>query len=81
MKDLLEYIVKGLASKPDEVVIHEEETDDTINILLSVAPEDMGIVIGKSGQTIRAIRRLLVARAIAENRNLRVNLNLQEAVK
>lgn len=78
MKDLLEYIVKSLASKPDEVKIKENPADNTLNLTLSVNPEDMGIVIGKSGQTIRSIRKLLIARAMAENNNLRVNLVLEE---
>lgn len=78
MKELLEYIVKNLVTKPDEVKIEEESSTDTINLNLTVAPEDMGMVIGKSGQTIRAIRRILITRAIAENQNLRVNLNLQD---
>ena len=78
MRELLEYIVKSLVSKPDKVTIKEESSDDLITLNLTVDPSDMGLVIGKSGQTIRAIRRLLVTRAIAENQNLRVNLNLQE---
>lgn len=78
MKDLLEYIVKNLVSKPDAVQISEEPSQDNINFNLVVDPEDMGLVIGKSGQTIRAIRKILITRAIAENPNLRVNLNLQE---
>ncbi len=78
MKELLEYIVKSLVSKPDEVQITEESGDNIVNFNLSVSSEDMGIIIGKSGQTIKAIRKLLITRAMAENSNLRVNLNLQE---
>lgn len=78
MKDLLDYIVKSLVSKPEEVNIEEETADGMANFNLTVAPEDMGLVIGKAGQTIKALRRLLVARAMSENNHLRVNLNLQE---
>lgn len=78
MKDLLDYIVKSLVSKPDAVRITEDVAEDTVNLSLSVAPEDMGMVIGKSGQTIRSIRKILIARAMAEDSNLRVNLNLLE---
>lgn len=82
MNELLDYIVKALVSKPGEVKIAEEEAENMVNFTLSVAPEDMGIIIGKAGQTIRAIRKLLVTRAIAENQNIRVNLTLSEvAVK
>lgn len=79
MKDLLEYIVKSLVSKPEEVNVEEEAQENIINFNLSVNPEDMGMVIGKSGQTIKAIRRILVTRAMAENSKLRVTVNLQEA--
>jgi len=79
MKDLLNYIVTSLVNKPDSVQIDEERLDGTINLNLSVDPEDMGIVIGKSGQTIRAIRKLLTIRAIGEN--VRVNLQLVEPEK
>lgn len=78
MKDLLEYIIKSLVSKPDAVQINENQSETMVNIDLTVAPEDMGLVIGKSGQTIKALRRLLIARAMAENSNLKVSLNLQE---
>lgn len=79
MKDLLEYIIKNLVSKSDKIQVDEHTSEDILNLSLTVDKDDMGIVIGKSGQTIRAIRRLLVARAMVENNHLRVNLNLQEA--
>lgn len=76
MKDLLNFIVTSIVTKPDEIKIDEEVSEDGINLLLTVDPSDMGIVIGKSGQTIRAIRKLLTVRAIAEN--VRVNMQLSE---
>jgi hypothetical protein len=76
MKDLLDYIVKNLVSKPDAISIDEQKDDGNINLTLGVDPSDMGLIIGKGGQTIRAIRKLLTVRAIAEN--VRVNLQLNE---
>lgn len=78
MKDLLDYIVKSLVSKPDAVKISEENLGNAINFNLTIAPEDMGMVIGKSGQTIRSIRKLLIARAMAESEDIRVTVNLLE---
>lgn len=78
MDDLVLYLVKSLVSKPDEVKLESKNEEGMLSLLLSVDPSDMGIVIGKSGQTIRAIRKLLIARVMAENSDLRVNLNLQE---
>ena len=74
MKDIVEFIVKQFVSKPDAVEVNEETQDGFVNITLKVAPEDMGLTIGKSGQTIKAIRRLLTVKAIADD--VRVNLEL-----
>jgi len=79
MQELLEYIVKSLVSKPEEVKIEEETSEGMLNFNLTVALEDMGLIIGKAGNTIKSIRRLLVTRAMAENNNLRVNVSLVES--
>ena len=76
MKDLLNFIVTNLVTKPDAVEIDESRQDGNVDLTLKVDPLDMGLIIGKSGQTIRAIRKLLTVRAIAEN--VRVNLVLSE---
>lgn len=76
MKDLLEFIVTNLVTNPEAVSIEEKTEEGNINLLLTVDPKDMGLIIGKNGQTIRAIRKLLSVRAIAEN--VRVNLQLNE---
>lgn len=76
MKDLLNFIVTSLVTKPEAVIIDEQKEDGMVNFNLTVDPSDMGLIIGKSGQTIRAIRKLLTVRAIAEN--VRVNLQLTE---
>lgn len=76
MTDLVEYITKQLVNHPDEVRVSEERNGSDVNLTLDVNPEDIGIVIGKSGQTIKAIRKLLIVRAMAEN--VRVNLRVNE---
>lgn len=76
MKDLLNFIVTSLVTKPDAVKIDEQTQDGSVNLNLTVDPEDMGLIIGKGGQTIKAIRKLLIVRAMAEN--VRVNLQLNE---
>lgn len=76
MKDLLEYIVKNLVNNPDVVVVEEQQEGGNVNLNLTVDPSDMGLIIGKGGQTIHAIRKLLTVRAITEN--IRVNLHLEE---
>lgn len=76
MKDLLNYIVISLVTNPKAVSIEEKNMDGNLDLYLTVDPQDMGLIIGKGGQTIRAIRKLLTVRAIAEN--VRVNLQLSE---
>jgi uncharacterized protein len=77
MQDLALYIIKQLVNNPDDVSIEEQNSGQgEITLLVSVNPEDMGIVIGKSGQTIKAVRRILSIRAMTEN--VRVNLQLVE---
>ena len=76
MKDLLSYIVTSLVTNPGAVSIEETNEEGNVNLNLTVDPKDMGLIIGKGGQTIRAIRKLLTVRAIAEN--VRVNLQLVE---
>lgn len=76
MKDLLNFIVTSLVSKPEQISIDEQKEEGGITLNLTVDPTDMGLIIGKNGQTIRAIRKLLTVRAIAEN--VRVNLQLAE---
>lgn len=78
MRDLLDYLVKSLVSKPEAVVIDEVDQEGGIQVNLTVAPEDMGLVIGKNGQTIKSLRRMLGTRAMAENGSPRVFLNLVE---
>src|SRR3990167_9883873 len=79
MKDLLNYIVTSLVSNKDAIAIDEQAEGTDIILTLTVDPADMGLIIGKNGQTIRAIRKLLTVRAIAEN--VRVNLQLTEPQK
>lgn len=79
MRDLLEYIVKNLVNHPDDVNIKEDMLDtENLNLSLKVNSLDMGLVIGKNGQTIKAIRKLLITRAMAEGQNMHINLSLEE---
>lgn len=83
MKELLEYIVKSIVNNPEEVQISERESVDFpgLTILtIKVAEEDVGIVIGKRGRTINAIRDIISINAIRSKKRVRVNLeeNRQE---
>ncbi len=79
MTDLVLYIVKQIVNKPEAVAVEEQRDGSGVNLILSVDPSDMGIVIGRNGQTIKTIRKLLIIRAMAEN--VMVNLQLKEPVE
>ncbi len=59
MKELVEVIAKALVDYPEMVKVKETESDRTIILELTVAPEDMGKVIGKNGRIARAIRTVV----------------------
>ena len=59
MKDLVEFIVKKLVKKPEEVSVSSIESEEQIVLQLKVEKEDMGRIIGKNGKTIKAIRTII----------------------
>ena len=59
MKELVEYIVKGLVDHPEEVTVTETRRGGEVALQLHVASDDMGRVIGKGGRVANAIRMLL----------------------
>ena len=61
MQEFIEYAVKELVDKPDEVDVQAIESDDTILFELRVGDGDFGKVIGKRGRNISAIRTILFA--------------------
>ncbi len=64
MKTLIEYIAKSLVDKPEEVEVKELEGEQTSVLVLKVAKEDLGKVIGRQGRTARAMRTILGAASI-----------------
>lgn len=74
MKDFLEKLLKNIVTKPDEVTVAEEVQEDWYRFSVKVASEDMGLVIGKSGKNISAIRTVLRIKAIQENKQVYVEL-------
>ncbi len=62
MKEFIEFIAKQLVDKPDNVIVEETTPDEkTIELTLKVDKSDIGKVIGKHGQNVRAMRTLLYA--------------------
>ena len=75
MKDLLEYLARGLVEHPDEVRVREsEEEDGSLVLELSVDEDDYGNVIGRGGRTAQALRT--VVKAAASKRGQRVFVDI-----
>ena len=74
-RDLLEYLAKALVERPDEVRVEEYEEDDgTLVLELSVADDDYGKVIGRGGRTAQALRTVVKAAAVKDNRRVLVDI-------
>ncbi len=63
IKTMVRKIAEMLVDKPDKIVVEEEKRDETYIVVLSVAKDDVGKVIGRSGQTAKALRALVNAAA------------------
>lgn len=74
--DFLEYVVKALVDKPEAVKIDRKVDEMGVLITLRTDPADMGKVIGRNGNTAKAIRTLL--RVVGMKNNARVNLKIEE---
>lgn len=74
MKDLVEIIAKSLVDNPNEVHVNEVQGEQDLILELRVAPEDMGKVIGKQGRVAKAIRTVVKAAALNENRKVVVEI-------
>lgn len=72
----LEFVVKALVDNPNAVVIGRTVDEMGVLLTLAVDPADMGKVIGRQGNTAKAIRTLL--RVVGMKNNARVNLKINE---
>ena len=75
MKELLEYLARGLVENPDAVRVNEVQEDDGAIVLeLSVADDDYGNVIGRGGRTAAALRTVVKAAAARSKRRVFVDI-------
>jgi predicted RNA-binding protein YlqC (UPF0109 family) len=75
MKELLEYLARSIVDAPDAVRVDQfEEDDGTVVLELSVDDEDYGKVIGRGGRTANALRTVVKAAAVKENRRVLVDI-------
>ena len=74
MKELLEVIAKNLVDCPEQVKVSEVQSDKALVLELKVAPEEMGEVIGKQGRIAKAIRTVVKAAAVHEDKHIVVEI-------
>lgn len=76
MKELLEYLARGLVEHPDEVRVSQIEENGATVLELSVAEDDYGNVIGRGGRTASALRTVI--KSAGAKRGLRVFVDIVE---
>ena len=75
VKELLEFLARALVDQPDRVRVEEfEEDDGTLVLELSVGDDDYGQVIGRGGRTAQALRTVIKAAAVKDNRRVLVDI-------
>lgn len=75
-QEFVEYVVRAIVNHPDDVRTERIVDERGVLITLHINPEDMGYVIGRQGQTARAVRTLL--KIVGAKVNARVNLKIYE---
>jgi len=76
MKKLLEFLITSIVGHPNKVKIQENQEGDFVNLSLKTHPDDIKIIIGREGRTIRAIRNLIRTKAAKQGK--KVNLIIEE---
>jgi len=75
VRELLEYLARGLVDDPDAVAVEQfEEDDGTVVLELSVGDEDYGKIIGRGGRTAHALRQVIKAAAVKHERRVLVDI-------
>lgn len=75
LREFLEYLAEGLVDDPEAVSVEQfEEDDGTVVLELSVGADDYGKVIGRGGRTAQALRAVVKAAAVSENRRVLVDI-------
>jgi uncharacterized protein len=77
-QQFLEYVIKALVDNPDQVKVNRTVDEMGVLLTLEVGAADMGKIIGRQGNTAKAVRTLL--RVVGMKNNSRVNLKINEPV-
>lgn len=75
-KDALEYILKFIVENPDEVKVEEKVDGSIVDLVVTANKGDYGTIIGKGGQMIQNIRKVLTVKAVKDN--IKVNIKIDD---
>jgi predicted RNA-binding protein YlqC (UPF0109 family) len=74
MVELLLYLAKALVNKPEEVQVKEIKREKNVTLELVVNSNDFGRIIGKEGRTIKAIRNIINAASVKQEKKVTIEL-------
>ncbi len=74
LQETLQDIAKAIVDSPDEVKVVQEEDEKSITLTLTVAPDDMGMVIGRHGRIAKAIRTVIKAASAQTGKKISVDI-------
>ena len=74
LQETLADIAKAIVDSPDEVKVTQEEEEKTVTLTLTVAPDDMGMVIGRHGKIAKAIRSVMKAASVNSGKKVNVDI-------
>ena len=75
LESLLHFLARSLVDEPEKVEVSGRETDSRVDLTLRVAQGDMGKVIGRRGRTVKAIRTVMKAASVKENKRVNVEVS------
>jgi len=76
MEELVKYIVKNLVDNEEEVKVESSRVGDSIDIIVTVAPDDVGKVIGKNGRIAQSIRAIV--KSVSAKERIRYNVRINK---
>lgn len=77
MIELIKFVVSTFADNPDAVIYDVDENGNNVDVTITLLPEDMGKVIGRQGKIAKALRTLVRAGAIKENKKYNIEIKEQ----
>ena len=74
LENLLLFLARSLVDEPEKVEVEGRETDSKVDLTLRVAQGDMGKVIGRGGRIVKAIRIVMKAASVKQNKRVNVEI-------